>query len=253
MLLQHDLATAAPALSAATVLLALQAAGGAGAIIAGGAALTTRKGGPGLGLAANAILASMSLTIALALGLAVMLAKPGEAFAAAIALYLTVSGWLTARRGPPPGMVEIYAMLFGFAAGAGSLWFGLAAIAGGTAGRMAIADVGLGLVAIGAAGLDLRLILGAEIGGAARTARHLWRVGVALLMAGAGFYLGQQRAMSPAPRDAALLAIAELAIVACLAAGLVRAAVAQAVGGIGTRSLGRSLRAPASHLPRPLA
>ena len=53
--------------------------------------------------------------------------------------------------------------------------------------------------AIAAAG-DLKMILRGGISGAARIARHLWRMSAALTVASGSFFLGQQRIMPASMR-----------------------------------------------------
>ena len=67
-------------------------------------------------------------------------------------------------------------------------------------------------VALVAALLDARLLWVGKLMGAQRLARHLWRMGFALLIANASFFLGQAKLLPPHLRNFAVLSIPVLTV-----------------------------------------
>ena len=72
------------------------------------------------------------------------------------------------------------------------------------------------------AALDLKVILRGGISGAARIARHLWRMCFALFFAAASFFLGQQKVMPAFMHGSPLLFIPALAPLGFMIYWLVR-------------------------------
>jgi hypothetical protein len=105
---------------------------------------------------------------------------------------------MTVRR--PPGSIgwfEIGALMFVLVAAAFSL-MGLVRIANGGKtdnGVPVAAPIVFALIAVLTAGLDLRVVLGGGVAGAARIARHLWRMCAGLFIASGSFFIGQQQVM----------------------------------------------------------
>ncbi|WP_313919052.1 DUF2306 domain-containing protein [Tahibacter sp.] len=77
-------------------------------------------------------------------------------------------------------------------------------------------------VAFVAALLDARLLWVGTLQGAHRLARHLWRMGFALLIANASFFLGQAKLLPPHLRNFALLSIPVLTVLLMTIYWLVR-------------------------------
>ena len=77
-------------------------------------------------------------------------------------------------------------------------------------------------VAALAAALDLNMILRGGLSGAARVARHLWRMCVALFIATGSFFLGQQQVFPAALRGSPILLLLALAPLAVMIFWLLR-------------------------------
>lgn len=184
-------------LSALTIAaFAVHIAGGTLGLISGLVAAFARKGERLHRAAGKVFTVSMIFMTAGAAYLGV--ARPGQlptAITAAMVFYLVVTAWLTARRkeGERAGLPEKLAL--GFIA---LLFIPFAALSLLSVIGRAPADIHdetavatyifTGVVGLAAA-MDLRVILGAGLTGAARVARHLWRMCSALSLAVASFVL----------------------------------------------------------------
>ena len=135
--------------------------------------------------------------------------------AATITAYLVVTGFTTVRPLARGGRALLVGgMLVAFGVGLVSLMFGFEAIAlGGSRKGMPFFPFFLfGLVGVLAATGDLRLLRAGGIRGAARLARHLWRMSFALLIAALSFFLGQADKIPEAIRLPPLLALPVLLV-----------------------------------------
>lgn len=213
---------------AATGLLVLHVGGGAVGIASGFAAMALRKGGRLHRLAGNVFFGAM-LTMA-GIGGAVAPFLPSQQWANTLAgvftCYLLVTAWAAARRKDGEiGRFETGAAFVALGAATAALtglWVN--AHGGADAGDGASTD-GLYLFSVVAtlafAG-DLAQILRKGLGGAARIARHLWRMSVALLIATGSFFLGQPKFVPALLRDTGLAALPVLAVLALMLFWLVR-------------------------------
>ena len=111
--------------------------------------------------------------------------------------YLVASSWMTVRR--PPGVVGWFdkvALLVAVAVAVALVIFGMEAGASANGikdGFPAPVFYFFASVATAAAAMDVRMLCQGGVSGAPRIARHLWRMGFALFMATAAFFLGQSR------------------------------------------------------------
>ena len=174
----------------------LHVAAGAVALAAGFAALALRKGGGPHRMAGNVFFASMMLMAAM--GTLMSLDEPQEVniVAGTLAAYLTLTAWLTARRPEGPlGLTGTLAMLFGAGVALAGFAFGLRG-AGAPRGLLdgIPHQISYAFAAFATLGvlLDVKVLLGGGTYGAGRILRHVWRVCLALLIASAAFFLGQQ-------------------------------------------------------------
>jgi len=143
-------------------------------------------------------------TLAVYLALFVPPTSPGSAPPTAsvpvaiLTFYLVATGWLTVRRTMwGVGPLEKGALFVALAVAASMLIFGLQA-AGNPIDRLhgfPARYYTFASFAAFAAILDLKVILKGGISGAARIARHLWRMCFAFFFAASFFFLGQQRIM----------------------------------------------------------
>jgi uncharacterized membrane protein len=179
------------------VAFAVHIAGGTLGVISGLIAVFARKG-ERLHRAAGKVFTVSMLFMAVAAGyLAVV--RPGQLanlVTAATVFYLIVTAWLTAQRkdgeraGLPEKIALGFVVLLLFVPFAGLSFLSVigkapANIHDATAIFVYIFTGVIGLAAM----TDLRVVLGAGLAGAARVARHLWRMCLALMLAVESFVL----------------------------------------------------------------
>ena len=132
--------------------------------------------------------------------------------------YLVITA-MTAVQPPAAALRRLDAglMLAGFAVGLASLASGFGVIAaGGRESGMAFPLFMFAVVGLLAAAGDFRMLRSGGLRGAARLARHLWRMCVALWIAAASFFLGQADEFPEALRIPGLLALPVLAVLVAM-------------------------------------
>ena len=119
-------------------------------------------------------------------------------FTGALTAYLVASAWLTVRRRAGQiGHLEWMMPLVGLSAALGCIVHGARVLSGDlvelAAGEPIPAEIYFfyGGVALLAGAGDVRLLVQGGIAGRRRIARHIWRMGFALITAAASFFLGQ--------------------------------------------------------------
>jgi uncharacterized membrane protein len=187
--------------AAANLILFLHIAGGSVGIVSGFVTLLSRKGERLHRVAGTVFFVSMLIMATIGASASPFLPVPQMAnvVVGILTLYLLATSWVAIRR-KDGGIGRFEKGGFAVALGvvAASAIFIRMAVnnPAGTIGKegpqifYVFALVG----AIAAAG-DLRVILRGEISGAARIARHLWRMCAALTIASGSFFLGQQKIM----------------------------------------------------------
>lgn len=192
-----------------TLVFALHILGGAIAMAAGLVAVCARKGGRLHRSAGDVFVLAMGVMAVFAAVLGVV--RPGQAinvFIAAFTLYLVATGWMTARRHErAAGTPERIALAVSVLLCAPFALVIFQVVSGVTLFRSAFAIEGPILVAllvfasvtaIAMIG-DLRVVLGRELSGTPRIARHLWRMCFGLALAlGSAFTNGFARLL-PGP------------------------------------------------------
>ena len=144
---------------------------------------------------------------------------------AVFTFYLVVTGLLTVRRPARSRWLDVGAMVVALTIGLTHITFGFAALnstSGKAFGYPPPLFFVFGPIALLAAFGDLRTIRAAEIHGARRIARHLWRMCVALFIATASFFLGQAKVIPPPLRISSLLTVLALFPLAVMLYWLVR-------------------------------
>ena len=192
-----------------TGVFALHTVSGMAALLAGAAAICVRKGGDLHRCAGDAFVIAMVLMAVSAAVLGVV--RPGQTVNVLIAvftLYLVITAWLTGRRGDAggglPDRVALGASLV-LCAPFALLIFQI--VSGVTLVRTAFVIRGpilvalcvfSGVIATAALG-DLHVVLRGGLSGAARMARHLWRMCFALAMASGSAFTNGFARLLPGP------------------------------------------------------
>lgn len=209
-------------------------AAGSAALIAGGAALSVRKGDrlhARVGTIFFACMLAMAGTGAL---IAASGSERGTAVIGVFTCYLVATGWAAARRREGrAGGTERAGMAVALACAAAMLGFGLLASASPN-GRFdslpAAAHYPFAFLAALAAALDLNFILRGRIARHQRIARHLWRMCAALAIAAFSFFLGQQDEFPAAWHGLFIWFVPPLAVLAAMVFWLLRIRFTAAFG-----------------------
>jgi len=181
----------------AGILLYAHIAGGALGLLMGVLAVITRKGGTVHRAAGNVFFVSMFVTYLIGAGVAPFLTdgqRPNFT-AGVLALYLLVTGWRTARRGDfRAGKSEYAGLAVALAiTGLGLLFMrmGAASPTGTVDGSPPQAFILFVAAGSAAAAGEVNVILRRGLSGAARIARHLWRMCFSWFIAAGSLFLGQ--------------------------------------------------------------
>ena len=198
MILQVSPESSALVRGAAALVLVLHISGGSVGILSGTVALLARKGSSTHRLAGNIFFVAMLTMSGIGACVAPFLPDRGSAVMGAFTFYLTASAWMTVKRkAGSVGVFEKAALCVVLACVAVALTFGLQAANSpdGIDGSSPALFFVFGSVMMLAAAGDLRMILRGGLSGAARIARHVWRMCFALFIATGSFFLGQQKVM----------------------------------------------------------
>lgn len=220
------------------VTLLIHIVAGSLGLVSGYVALYSAKGAPlhrKSGMVFFAVMLTMTFT-------AVVLetvrgAAPAINIPAALTTaYLVVTG-LTTVRPPSPAVarrLDRGAMLVALAVGLTALGFGVEAIVLGKGrhGMPAFPFFLFGVVGLLGSALDLRMIRAGGLRGAARLARHLWRMSFALLIAAMSFFLGQADEIPEALRIPPLLALPVVAVLVTMLYWLWRVRIRRSLRGL---------------------
>jgi uncharacterized membrane protein len=182
-------------MSAFAVVLAVHIAVGTLTSITGFIALFSRKGARLHRKAGGFWVVAMLVLAASVALLGVLIAKPGNIVAAILTAYLVASAWLAVRRPPNViGWAEGAMVILPLTVAALSIAGAVAILAspGGPPadlppGERPPVSLTVAAIALLAAGCDLRVMLKGGLAGAARIARHIWRMCLALFIATGSF------------------------------------------------------------------
>lgn len=178
-------------------------------IVSGAIALHTFKGGQRHRRSGMVFVYSMLFMSASGALIAAVRLQPTNVMGGALTFYLVLTGMLTVRRPANlPRWTDAAALLIALALVAVTLTFGLEAAASAD-GRKAGFPAGLyfmftTVAALGTLG-DVRVLAGRHLQGAARLARHLWRMCFALYIAVASLFLGQAKLLPRSMRNLTVL------------------------------------------------
>ncbi len=208
---------------AATAVLYLHIGGGIVGVASGTTAILARKGETLHRAAGNVFFAAMLTMSGTGAAVAPLIRHPGSLIGGLITFYLVVTSWATVKRGE--GRIGRFERV-AFAGALGIIALGvamlLAAGPGGTLGDESVIPLYPFLFVTAIAALsDFRVIRNGGVAGAARIARHLWRMCFAFFIASASFFLGQQQ-MLPTWLHGPWLFVPALAPLAFMAFWLIR-------------------------------
>ena len=205
-------------------LLPLHIVAGVLALIAGAVAMAALKGGQWHRKSGMVfVIAILVMTASAVLMAAFFNPNRLNVVAGGLTFYLVSTALLTVRRSVANARGWITGfMLVALAVGAFAFRVGFEKLASED-GRMAAPIFFVfGSVAVVSALLDARMLLAGAIQGAHRLARHLWRMGFAMLIATLSFFLGQAKFFPEPIRQSGLLAIPVLLVLVFLLYWLVR-------------------------------
>jgi hypothetical protein len=202
-------------------------------LLSGTAALIFCKGFRLHRAAGNVFFVSMLIMSASGAGIAAFI-KPnmGNVFGGVVTFYLVATGWLTVlRKEGETGFVEIGLLLVALAAGGGGLLYGWEAAHSATGlkeGYPPAPYLVFGSLSLLSAALDVRMLVRGGVSGAARIARHIWRMCVAFLIAALSFFLGKQQHFPAAIRGSQILNLPMILILIVMIYWLIRVRVTTA-------------------------
>lgn len=180
-----------------TPILALHIAGGTLGMLSGFAAMFLRKGSRRHSIVGDIFVVSMLIMSSAGLFLAVMKSQPGNILGGAFTFYLVATAWLTARRREAETNVFDWVGLFLVGTvSAFQITYGLEAALSPTGLKYDYPPgpyLFMGSVTLLATVGDIRMLLRGGVTGAARIARHLWRMCFAQFIAAASIFLARQR------------------------------------------------------------
>jgi hypothetical protein len=195
--------------------LVLHISGGLVGLVAGGAALSLRKGGRWHRRAGTAFFVAMLTMGAVAAVTAPFTTQPGNWVGAVFTMYLVATGWATVKRpaqvfGRPESIAVLVPMIAAVACLLGG-WKAMMSPTGLLDGLPAAPMFMLGAVAALAAMLDVKVIVRNGVAGAQRLARHLWRLCAALWIGAASFVT--QPAVFPHPSPVLFVPVMAILVV----------------------------------------
>jgi len=200
------------------------------ALLSGAGAMILPKGTRSHRWTGNAFAGSMVVMAASGTTIALFITPvAGNVMGGLMASYLVATGWAAAWRRPrETGSLEIVLALLGLVTAVAGFTFSYQAahapmheLDGSPPAFYAV----FGSVALLATALDVRMLARGGFSGAQRTARHLSRMGLAMFMANASFFLGQAKLFSPAVRASGVLKVPVLLVIGAVLYWLVRVRV----------------------------
>lgn len=210
---------------------AVHVGAGSLALTAGAVALAVRKGDAAHRRAGQAFVLSMLVMGWLGFVLAIPQDDVTSACIGLFVMQLAATGWLAARRatGPGDGRMELALGLAGFGIATVLVVLNLDPARA----RFAPAfNFGFAGLIAWASALDVRTALRGAMPHPQRLARHFWRVMLALLLAAASFFIGQQDAFPLAIRGWTVWYLPPLVVIVLLAVWLARTLGPSAVQGL---------------------
>jgi Predicted membrane protein len=175
-------------------LLTIHIFGGIVGFLSGSMAMVVPKGGR-LHRRSGDVFVLAMLSMAASGGVLAMVRGQGvNVVAGLFTFYLVTSAWLTVRhkeRETGPGEVALLVMALAIALGAWIARWNAAHHAAGLKSGDSAAYFIFGLLTLACAAGDARMLVRGGVSGARRLVRHVWRMGFALFIATASFFLGR--------------------------------------------------------------
>lgn len=204
-----------PEISPIAAALILHIGGGSVSILAGAVALAAPKGRPVHRAAGTLFVLAMLVMAGFAVVVALDRQQGLNAVAGVFTLYLVATAWLTVRRPEgATGRAETVGLIVASSIAVIAVMVGSRGLAGEGI-PSGVPYVFAGVAAL-AAVCDLTVILRRGVSGAARIARHLWRMCTALFVASGSFFLGQMDEIPQALRGPHLFVLAFAPLAALL-------------------------------------
>ncbi|HEV2364643.1 MAG TPA: hypothetical protein VGS12_10665 [Caulobacteraceae bacterium] len=200
--------------------------GGGLGIGSGFVSLLARKGGRAHRWAGLIFVPSMVVMGVIGTAVSPLIHQPMNANGGMLAVYLVTTSWAAVRR--RPGTIGRFEIAAAMAPAAMVVWLWAAAAIAIGEGHSAVegvpiaAPVVMGGFALIALVSDVRVIARRGVVGAARIVRHLWRMGLALFIATASLFLGQQQVFPRALRGSLILAAPVIVVIVLTLYWLVR-------------------------------
>jgi len=175
-----------------TTALFLHIGGGSLAILAGYAAVLSRKGAPVHRVAGAGFMVGMTALGLTAAYMGLNRDQPGNVFAALFVLYMILTAWTAAKRpdGGRPGLFDLLALVAAIVMAALAFLKGIEPGVSSSGLPNFISLPFAAVLALGA-GYDLKVLLKRGVSGVQRISRHLWRMCAAFFVASGSFFLGQ--------------------------------------------------------------
>jgi len=188
------------------------------ALLSGFLAMVFRKGSGLHGAAGTVFFVSM-IGMTTTGTYAAIFIKPNRinVIVALLTLYVVVTAWIAAkRREKTTNAIDVIACLFAFAVG----FTGLAWAVQSDIARTAYTI--FSMIGLSFAVSDVRMLRRGGVAGTERIKRHLWRMGLALLLTLVSFYPGQSRNLPAGLRQSALAYIPHIFLVVSMIFWMVR-------------------------------
>lgn len=216
-----------------STMLAAHAASASVALLAGGAALTLRKGSLRHRRAGTIFLVAMLVMAVSAMPLAYAAGKTLDVLSAMLVCYLVLTSWMTLR--PGDRRIGVGLLLLGLITLCGYLWVEWLAARSGI--RRPDVPPGVGFVFAGIIAMALigdgRQLAKRPAVASRRLVRHLWRMCFALFMATVSFFLSRAHLFPDAIRASGLLYGLALAPIVLMTFWWIRARLNVSVGAAG--------------------
>lgn len=183
------------AMSLSPILL-LHVASGSVGLASGTMAICVRKGSRTHASAGTVFSVAMLTLAASGVYMAVEKSQPSNVLGGLMTFYMVGTAWMAGRRNPLSRNWSDWGVAAAaLAVGVSCVSYGVTAVlaAGNLKDQDAPAMILFGAVVLLAAVGDVRLLMGGEISGTRRIARHLWRMCFGLFIASGSFFLGRAR------------------------------------------------------------